>query len=42
MNGRTIERVQSFKLLGIHITADLSWDMHVDYLIKIEFQIINQ
>ena len=34
MNGRTIERVQSFKLLGIHISADLSWDMHVDYLIK--------
>ena len=34
MNGRTIERVQSFKLMGIHITADLSWDMHVDYLIK--------
>ena len=34
MNGRTIEWVQSFKLLGIHISADLSWDMHVDHLIK--------
>ena len=34
MNGRTTERVQSFKLLGIHISADLSWDMHVDYLIN--------
>lgn len=30
INGNVISRVPSFKLLGIHISNDLSWNMHVD------------
>ena len=32
MNGKEIECVKKFKLLGIIISQHLSWDAHVDYL----------
>lgn len=34
VNGRDIERVEVFKLLGVIISTDLSWDAHVDYLVS--------
>ena len=34
INGKHIERVQTFKLLGVHISNDLSWDVHVEYMLK--------
>ena len=29
-----VERVASFKLLGVYISRDLTWDAHVDYILK--------
>ena len=29
-----MERVASFKLLGVYISRDLTWDAHVDYILK--------
>ncbi len=33
INDKSIERVTSFKLLGVIISSDLSWDMHVEYML---------
>jgi hypothetical protein len=31
INRAVVERVESFKLLGIHITKDLTWSTHYVY-----------
>jgi len=30
----TIERVTSFKLLGVHLDSSLAWSTHIDHIIK--------
>ena len=30
--GSVVKRVNSYKILGIHVTNDLSWDEHIDYV----------
>lgn len=32
--GSTVERVSSFKFLGVHITEDLTWDEHASHVVK--------
>ena len=34
ISGMPVERVSSFKLLGLLLSDDLSWNCHVDYVIK--------
>lgn len=34
INDKTIERVESFKLLGIIISSDLSWGSHINHIIS--------
>lgn len=34
VGGTCIEAVQSFKLLGFYVTADLSWSFHCDYVMR--------
>jgi len=34
MNSRNIERVVTFKLLGVVISSDLTWDAHVSYILS--------
>ena len=33
IDGACIERVTTFKLLGIYINCDLSWSSHIDYVV---------
>ena len=32
VDGNTIARVSTFKLLGIHVESNLMWNSHVDYI----------
>lgn len=34
IGGNTIEKVSSFKLLGVYLSDDLSWGVHCDYVMK--------
>jgi len=34
INGSNIERVTKFKLLGVFVSSDLSWDYHITYLLR--------
>ena len=34
VNGNNIDRVTTFKLLGVFVSSDLSWEYHVMYLLR--------
>ena len=34
LGNNTVERVTSYKLLGIIISNDLKWGEHIDYILK--------
>ena len=34
MSGSVIEQVPSYKLLGVHLSHNLSWSIHCDYIVK--------
>ena len=34
INGETVERVSSFKFLGIHISENLSWTINTTAIVK--------
>ena len=34
LGNNTIETVNTYKLLGIHISSDLKWNCHVEYITK--------
>ena len=34
VNGQRVERIRSFKLLGVYLSEDLTWKVHVDYILK--------
>ena len=34
INGVVVERIESFKVLGVHITKDLSWSKHTNTVAK--------
>ncbi|KAK3549540.1 hypothetical protein QTP86_003633 [Hemibagrus guttatus] len=34
INGTPVERVDSFRYLGVHITQDVSWSCHINTLVK--------
>jgi len=38
INGRHIKRVVSFKLLGVVISSDLTWDSHFSYILSKSFK----
>ena len=34
INGSSVERVDSFKYLGVHITKGLTWELHTDSAVR--------
>ena len=32
--GTTIKRMSTYKILGVHISEDLTWNMHINYIFK--------
>ena len=34
LGGSDIEQVSTFKLLGVHLSVDLTWAVHCDYIVK--------
>ena len=34
VGGSVIERVVTYKLLGVHISEDLSWNVHIEHIVK--------
>ena len=34
VGGSVIERVLSYKLLGVYISEDLSWNVHIEHIVK--------
>ena len=32
--GSVVKRVNSYRILGIHVTNDLSWNVHIDYVLR--------
>ena len=40
-NGTVVERVESFKFLGVHITNKLNWSTHTDSVVKVQQRLFN-
>ena len=34
LGSASISQVDSYKLLGVYISSDLSWNIHIDYIVK--------
>ena len=34
LSDATVERVRAFKLLGVYISADLRWNVHIDHIVS--------
>ena len=34
VGGSVIERVLTYKLLGVYISEDLSWNVHIEHIVK--------
>ena len=34
LGNNVIERISTYKLLGVYISSDLKWDYHIDYIVK--------
>ena len=34
VNGQRVERIRSFKLLGVYLSEDLTWKIHVDHILQ--------
>ena len=34
VDGSTLERVETFKLLGVYLSSDMNWYVHIDYIVS--------
>ena len=41
IDGTIVEKMESFKLLGVHITDKLKWSTHTDRVVKAQERLFN-
>ena len=34
IGGSPVRRVETFKILGVHLSSDLTWNVHIEYIMK--------
>ena len=32
--GSPVRRVETYKILGVHLSSDLTWNVHIEYIMK--------
>ena len=34
IGGSPVRRVKTYKILGVHLSSDLTWNVHIEYIMK--------
>ena len=34
IDGSPVRRVETYKILGVHLSSDLTWNVHIEYVVK--------
>ena len=34
IGGSPVRRVETYKILGVHLSSDLTWNVHIEYIMK--------
>ena len=34
IDGSPVRRLETYKILGVHLSSDLAWNVHIEYIVK--------